>query len=134
MGGPFDGEGADGEMVPPPAPSPLPRPGAWIGVSDVGHDEVEKVEVLPTLLPKRRNAELVKNHKMPIRRVKLMGRLGLEPRTLGSEVPSGASLPFGRSRAFPLGDWDHICHRMHRGWCGFGPYVLPSLLLTSSAR
>jgi hypothetical protein len=35
-------------------------------VSEVGHDEVEMVGVLPTLLPKRRNAELVKNHKVPI--------------------------------------------------------------------
>jgi hypothetical protein len=37
-----------------------------IGVSDVGHEEEEMVWVLPTLLPKRRNAELVKNHKVTI--------------------------------------------------------------------
>lgn len=33
----------------------LPRPGAWIGVSQVGREEEEMVGVLPTLLPKTAN-------------------------------------------------------------------------------
>jgi hypothetical protein len=61
-----------------------------------------------------------------------MGREGIEPSTLGLRVPSGASLTFGRSRVFRLGDREHTCHRMHAGWCGFRPRVLPSLLPTSS--
>ena len=60
-----------------------------------------------------------------------MGSAGLEPATRGFMSSSGASLPFGRSRDFPLGDWDHTCHRAGGDWCGFGPCVLPSLLPTS---
>jgi hypothetical protein len=50
--------------------------------------------------------------------------------TFGFVVPSGASLPFGRSRDFRLGDCDHSCHRVCGRWCGFGPSVLPNLLPT----
>jgi hypothetical protein len=63
-----------------------------------------------------------------------MGREGIEPSTLGLRVPSGASLPFGRSRDFRLGDWDHTCYRMHGGWCGLRPCVLPNLLPTPKVR
>jgi hypothetical protein len=118
----------------PPAPSPLLRPGAWIGVSEIGHDEVEMVGVLPTLLPKRRNAEPVKNQKVTICRETFDAPDRIEPVTFGFVVPSEASLPFGRFRGFPFGDWDPTCHRMHGGWCGFGPCVLPSLLPTLGVR
>jgi hypothetical protein len=57
-----------------------------------------------------------------------MGREGIEPSTLGLRVAFGASLPFGRSGDFRLGDWDHTCHRVRGGWCGFRRFVLPSLL------
>jgi hypothetical protein len=37
-----------------------------MGVSQLGREEEEMVGVLPTLLPKRRNAEPVKNQKVTI--------------------------------------------------------------------
>ena len=37
----------------PPAPPPLPRPGAWAGVSEIGAEEEDLVGVLRTLLPKQ---------------------------------------------------------------------------------
>ena len=64
-------------------PGFLPRPGAWLGVSEVGHDEVEMVGVLPTLLPKCRNAEPVKNPKVAIYREEDDGPSGTRTQDLG---------------------------------------------------
>jgi hypothetical protein len=38
MGGQFFANGPKEEMAAPPAPDALPRPGAWIGASEIGHE------------------------------------------------------------------------------------------------
>jgi hypothetical protein len=66
---PHGGQGRGGNG-PPPAPSLLPRPGTWIGVSDVGHEDEEMVGGLPTLFPSRtsvvrRSVECDLDRRMP---------------------------------------------------------------------
>jgi hypothetical protein len=73
MGGLFPAEVPEAELVPPPAPPPLPRPGAWIGVSESGQEEAELVGVLPTLLPKRIYVTKGTNQKVPVCRAQADG-------------------------------------------------------------
>jgi hypothetical protein len=72
MGGPSTGKGPKRTWHPSRTVS-SPEAGSIIGVSEVGDKGEENVGVLPTLLPKRRNATATVKCKVTISRAKADG-------------------------------------------------------------